>query len=54
MTEIITLDTDYSKDLTVYRLMKGWQKIHEDYGLWICAGKSWSAMVPVKQTKSST
>ena len=42
MTDLITLDTDYSKDLTVYRLMKGWQKIHEDYGLWICAGKSGS------------
>jgi AraC-like DNA-binding protein len=40
MTDLIKVDTNYSGDLSVYRLIKGWQKIHEDYGLWICFGNT--------------
>ena len=39
MTDLIVEESPLRK-ARVYRLIKGRQKIHEDYGLWICLGKS--------------
>jgi AraC-like DNA-binding protein len=36
MPKFIKIEESYTSNIRVYRLLKGRQKIHEDYGLWIC------------------
>ncbi|OGV48920.1 MAG: hypothetical protein A2017_00830 [Lentisphaerae bacterium GWF2_44_16] len=40
MSDLLKVDIKRSEGLRVYSFVKGRQKIHEDYGLWICFGKS--------------
>lgn len=39
MSDLLKVDINRPSGLRVYRFIKGRQKIHEDYGLWICFGK---------------
>ncbi|OGV53625.1 MAG: hypothetical protein A2X49_06120 [Lentisphaerae bacterium GWF2_52_8] len=45
MSNSITIEKSPLGETKIYRVMKGRQKVHEDYGLWICLAQSGSNSV---------